>query len=164
MDSLYSGMSVGLGFFILCALLSFIWIIIKNLKKRMFSEDKSVDLIEFVQSKAEAEEGCKEQKVDIKWPVSIEMNNGIIKAETKDLSRSGAFIKCSKPLLPGEQFNLIIETPVKGAVSLKSVVIWSNSNIPEEKVLTRGMGIRFIQNKKEDLELLKSVLEEYMKA
>ena len=126
----------------------------------MLPQNKSVDVADFVNCLVK--EKRKEQRFDIIWPVSIETYKGILKGVTKEMSISGAFLKCSKPLLPGEQFNLIIETPVKGAVSLKSVVVWSNSNIPQEKVVTRGMGIRFIKNKKEDLGLLKSALEEYL--
>ncbi len=162
MESLYSGMSVGFGFLLFCTLLSFVWILFQNFRKRMFLQNKSINVINLTAYKAEEER--KDNRSDILWTVSIETPNGITMAETKDLSPSGAFIKCRGPLLPGEKFCLIIETPSKGTISLKSEVIWSNTNMPEDKIVIRGMGIRFIQNKNEDLALLKSALEEYLEA
>ena len=160
MDGLYSGMSVGFGFLLFCTLLSFIWIIFQNFKNRMLPKNKSINVIDIPDNKIEEE--SKVNRVEITWPVSFETVNGRINAETKDVSRSGAFIKCNKPLLPCEQFYLTIYTPSKGPVSLTAEVIWSNCKIPEEKVVIRGMCIRFIQNRAGDLALLKSALEEYL--
>ena len=160
MESLYSGMSVGFGFLLFCALLSFICILFKNFKKLMFPQGKSIDVIDL--AGYQVEERREEKRVEIIWPVSIKTNNEIIQAETKELSRSGAFVKCSKPLSLGERFFLFIETPGKVSIYLKAEVVWSNSNIPEEKVVTRGMGIRFIRNNDENAELLKSSLENYL--
>jgi len=41
---------------------------------------------------------------------------------------------------------------------VKAEVIWSNINLPDEMVLNRGMGIRFIQITKDDREFLNQVL------
>ncbi|MGD9160530.1 MAG: PilZ domain-containing protein [Desulfobacteraceae bacterium] len=159
MDSLYSGMSVGFGFLLFCAFISLIWILFKNLKKKLFPQNKSFDMVDFTSH--QVEEKREEKRVDIIWPVSFEINNEIVKTETKELSRVGAFVKCSKPLIPGERFVLTIETPENGSISLNAEVVWSNAGIPEEKVVTRGMGIRFMQNPDKDLALLRSTLEVY---
>ena len=159
MDSLYSGMSVGFGFLLFCAFLSLIWLLFINLKKKLLPQNKSIDVIET--DDLQPEEKRNEKRIDILWPVTIEIKNEIIKAETKELSRIGAFVKCSKPLLPGERFLIAIETPANGSISLNAEVVWSNANIPEEKVVTRGMGIRFIQNPDKDLALLKMALDAY---
>ena len=160
MGNIYAGMTVGFGFILFCILLSMVWFFFTNYKKKMFPQKKSIDVIQF--SNYQDDEKRERKRADIVWPVSVVTNKGIIKAETKDLNRSGAFVKCSQPLLPGEQFRLNIEIPVKGPISLKSEVVWSNFNIPEEKVVTRGMGIRFIQNMDKDLASLKSAMEEYI--
>ena len=159
MESLYSGMSVGFGFLLFFTLLSFILILFQNYRKRTLSQGGSIDVIELANYKA-AEEERRGHRTEIKWPVSVETLNEKIRAETKDLNQGGAFIKCSKPLASGEQFCLIIETPSNGSISLKSEVIWSNANISEDKVVVRGMGIRFVQNTQADLILLKTALKE----
>jgi hypothetical protein len=33
-------------------------------------------------------------------------------------------------------------------------VVWSNTNVPEDKVIYRGMGIKFVQNTDEDRQRL----------
>jgi hypothetical protein len=161
LDSLHSGMSVGLGFLLFCTFLAFVWFIFQNIKKRMFPKSKPVEVTDL--SNFQFEEKREEKRVDIVWPASVITVDELIKAQAKELSRNGAFIKCDKPLLPGEQFILTIEPPAKGPISLNSVVVWSNSNIPEEKVVARGMGVRFIKNKNEDIKMLKSAIEEYSK-
>lgn len=159
MEGLYSGMSAGFGFLLFFIILSFIWLLFNNYKKRKFSQNRPVNAIDLADEIAEEER--KEQRIDIVWPASIKTGNRVIKAKTKDLSRGGAFLKCNEPLAPGEQFHLIIEIPEKDSIVLNSEVIWSNCNIPEEKVVNRGMGVRFIKNNDEDLVRLKNSLEEY---
>ena len=150
---------MGLGFILFCILLSMVWFFIKNYKNRMLTQKQSVDVIPF--SDYRVEEKRRRKRAEIVWPAFIVTDKGVIEGETKDLSRSGAFITCGKPLLPGERFLINIDIPKKGPVSLRSEVIWSNGNIPEEKVVSRGMGIRFLQNIDEDTSSLKSALEDY---
>lgn len=162
MGNIYAGMSVGLGFILFCILLSVIWIAFRNFKKRMLPEKGSLELIDII--KYQEDERRDGNRIKIVWPVSLETDKGIIRAETRDLSRSGAFVKCSRPFQPGEKFKLTIEVPDKDPLSLSSEVVWSNTGIPEEKIITRGMGIRFLQNFDEDLVSLRSVLEEYLES
>ena len=37
--------------------------------------------------------------------------------------------------------------PDQDALLLNAQVMWSNSNVPQEEVINRGMGIQFVQNK-----------------
>ena len=160
MESLYTGVSVGFGFLLFYIGLSFIWLLFKNYKKRILPQNKYINIADL--KNFQVEEGRKERRVDIIWPVSVVTANGIGKAETKQLSRSGAFIKCRNPLPIGEKFNMTIEIPSKGYISLKSEVIWSNAGIPEHKVVNRGMSVKFKQNMENDLASLISALEEYV--
>ena len=43
-------------------------------------------------------------------------------------------------------------------MSLNSEVVWSNANVPDDKIVNRGMGIRFIHNTDEVRESLKTAL------
>ncbi len=162
MGNIYAGMSVGLGFILFCILLSVVWFAFRNFKKRMLPQKNSIEGTEFARYQENEKRDNKRHK--IAWSVSLETAMGIIKAETKDLSRSGAFVKCRTPLMPGERFCLTIDIPAKDPISLKSIVVWSNGNIPEEKVVNRGMGVRFLQNLDEDLSSLKMALEEHIES
>ena len=162
MGNIYAGMSVGFGFILFCIVLSLIWVVFRNYKKRILPQKNPIDVINFFNGGKDKEQ--KSNRTEISWPVLLETNKGIIKAETKDLNLGGAFVKCSKPLLPGEQFRLLIEFPSKNTVALKSEVVWSNTGTPDEMIITRGMCVRFLQNVDEDLDYLKSALEEYMES
>jgi hypothetical protein len=51
-----------------------------------------------------------------------------------------------QPLQTRERFRILIKSTEKRRILLNAEVVWSNTGIPEEKVVTRGMGIRFIKN------------------
>jgi hypothetical protein len=40
--------------------------------------------------------------------------------------------------------------------------VWSNSNVPEDKVINRGMGIKFIENSDENRNGLNQVIRSYI--
>jgi Tfp pilus assembly protein PilZ len=96
------------------------------------------------------EEKRQEPRIDILWPVLMETSRGEVRAKIKDLSLGGAFIACQEPLPLKEQFNLTIKMPDQKPLTLVSEVVWSNSNVPDDKIVTRGMGIIFTQNTQEN--------------
>ena len=136
--------------------LASMWTIISNIRRRMHYEMKG-DTKTSV-SCTFREEGRRQGRSGIAWPVTIETPAGSVGAETKDLSLGGAFIICRSPLPLKEQFQMTIEVPGQRAMSLTSEVVWSNGNVPEEKVIHRGMGIRFIKTNEEEHQLLKRAL------
>ncbi len=163
MGNIYAGMSVGMGFILFCIVLSFIWIVFKNYAKGAFP-CKSADQLEFYG--CQAEENRDEQRknlrrAEVAWPVFIKTGNGIIKAVIRDINRSGAFIKCDSPCKPGERFPILIKSTEKRRILLNAEVVWSNTGIPEKRVINRGMGIRFIKNPDKNLTALKLALDEY---
>ena len=97
-------------------------------------------------------------RVDITYPVKMETSQGTIEAETKNLSLGGAFICCQKPLALGENFSLTIDTPYHQPLTVNAEVVWSNTNVPDDKVVNRGMGIRFLQITEKDREFLDQLI------
>jgi uncharacterized protein (TIGR02266 family) len=93
------------------------------------------------------------------WPVEMETSQGTITAETKDISIGGAFITCPKPLPIKEVFRLTMNVPDGEPISAVAEVVWSNSNVPDDKVIHRGMGIRFIQISDEHIQFIKQIFE-----
>ena len=159
MGDVYAGISIGMGFILFCILLAVVTTLFKNFKKRLIPQNNNVDAAEFCNYLVS--ENRQDMRIDVSWPVMIETANGSIQAETKDLNRFGAFIKCSNPLLPGEQFRLNIDIPEKKTIVLNSEVVWSNGNVPDDRVVNRGMGIRFINNKTEDCEVITQAVLKY---
>ena len=71
----------------------------------------------------------------VSWPVTIMTSQRTISVETRDLSPSGAFIYCDRPVTPKHIFFLSIHIH-SSTVSLSSMAetVWSSHN---------GMGVRF---------------------
>jgi hypothetical protein len=104
-----------------------------------------------------AEEKRQHPRVDINWPVSIETAYGTIEAEVKNISLGGAFICCKKPLQLRKVFRMTMIGPENEPVIATAQVAWSNANMPEEKVINRGMGVRFIKMSDRHIELVKQI-------
>ncbi len=96
-------------------------------------------------------ENRRDSRVDVSWPVEMETSRGHIRAETRHVSISGAFIVCQDPLPLNERFHITMVISKQKQVSVHAEVIWSNINVPDDKIVNRGMGIRFINTSKDDL-------------
>jgi hypothetical protein len=96
-------------------------------------------------------------RANVSWPVRMDTSEETITAETRDISIGGAFICCDKPLNLGETFLLTIDIPNEEPVIAMAEVVWSNMNVPADKVINRGMGIRFIQTPDRLIRLIQGV-------
>ena len=96
----------------------------------------------------------------LRWQVSMETPDGTIAADAKNISLSGAFICCAKPLPLGEVFLLTVTGPDNEPFTATAKVVWSNVNVPEEKVVNRGMGVRFIKMSDRHLRWVRHMLQE----
>ena len=81
---------------------------------------------------------------DINWIVSMETPDGTVELEARNISLGRAFSCCQKPLPIGEIFRPTMIGPDNEPVVPTSKVVWSNVNLPDEKVINRGMSFRFI--------------------
>jgi hypothetical protein len=105
-------------------------------------------------------ESRKHTRTDIRWQVSMETPDGTIAADAKNISFSGAFICCEKPLPLGEVFRLTVTGPDNESFIATAKVVWSNVNVPEEKIINRGMGVRFIKMSDRHLRLVRQMFQE----
>ena len=156
MVNIYVGMSIAIGLFLFLLILTIISNIFKSIKKQILPDHNSTSIIKALPGLPESIQN--NQKINITWPVLLETTGGTVRAETKDMNQSGAFIKCSNPLGLQEQFRLKIIVPEQDPITLNAEVVWSNGYIPEEKVVIRGMKIRFIKNLEKDRDMLNSTL------
>jgi len=102
----------------------------------------------------------KHPRFDVNWPVSIETIYGTIEGEVKNISLGGAFISCSKPLRLKKIFSMTMMIPDNEPLPVTAQVAWSNANMPADKVVNRGMGVRFINMSDRHLELVKEICKE----
>jgi len=160
MDGTYMTLSVGLGSVTCMIMVVLIWWLNAYLRKRILSDQGAhapVKSHETVQ-----EERRQQPRGDFTVPVRVETSSGTIEAETKNISLVGAFVCCQKVLPVGETFLLTIEPPNHKPLSLNAGVVWSNINVPDEKIVNRGMGIRFIQITKDDREFLNQLVSTHL--
>jgi uncharacterized protein (TIGR02266 family) len=90
----------------------------------------------------------------------METSDGTIEAEIKNISLGGAFICSKKPLPIGEVFRLTMMGPDNEPVIATAQVVWSNVNVPDEKVINRGMGVRFIKMSERHIRLVRQLFQE----
>jgi uncharacterized protein (TIGR02266 family) len=98
-------------------------------------------------------------RTHVHWPVSMETPEGTIEAEVQNISLGGAFILCQKPLPIGHVFKLTMIGPDKEPVIATAQVVWSNVKMPDEKVIHRGMGVRFIKMSERHLQIVRELFK-----
>ena len=148
---IYGAIAFFLAFFV-------VWMVSYFWKKSIPSDRDS--LISAKLPRNLGEEKREHPRTDVNWPVSIETAYATIAAEVKNISLGGAFISCSKPLRLKKIFNMTMMCPGDEPLLVIAQVAWSNANMPEEKVVTRGMGVRFINMSERHLQLVRQFCQE----
>ncbi|MBU0674353.1 MAG: PilZ domain-containing protein [Proteobacteria bacterium] len=85
------------------------------------------------------------ERAEIKLEAQGRIGDKTVGFKTCNLSLSGAFISCPNTPLPlGTHFSLTISMPDGTPLAVEAEVIWGNTTLPTEKVVNRGVGIRFL--------------------
>lgn len=99
-------------------------------------------------------------RADLKWAVSMQTASGKMEGVTKDIGIRGAYICCTRPLRLNEVIDLAISAPDR-SFKVNAEVVWSNVYGPDDKINPRGMGVRFLEMSRTDLEFITKALEDY---
>ena len=75
----------------------------------------------------------------------IERSQGLMKVSLKEITLNGAFLTCPNPLPIGETFPINILLKDQEPLNFNSEVLWNNQNVAADKVVSRGMKVRFLQ-------------------
>ena len=161
MDSsiLINSIGIGAAIFAGFVLLWFLRIVFK----RRVAKKKSNQMAAAAQKTSWAEKR-KHPRVSVSWPARLETPEGSLNVQLKDISLGGAFVVCPSPLPLSEKFHIFIEPPGQTSIELNAEVVWSNANVPEDKIINRGMGIRFINNTDEDRSRLNNVITSFFES
>ena len=160
MDSGIIVTSMGIGAAIFAGLIVF-WFFHTFIKRKLGS-DQSAQLPNSSQ-RANGIEMRRHPRMEVAWPAAMEIRHGSIKGRLKDISLGGAFIVCQASLPLNEKFRLYVEAPDEESFALNAEVVWSNTNVPEEKVIHRGMGVRFVQNTEAARKRLEKVISRHLR-
>jgi hypothetical protein len=150
--------SIGIGAAIFAGFV-FLWFL-RTLFKRRGVQNQTNQMAADAQKKS-WEEKRKHPRVSVSWPARMETQGGSRKAQLKDISLGGAFVVCPNPLPLTEKFRIFVDPPEQTPLELNAEVVWSNANVPEDKIINRGMGIRFINNPDEIRSRLDDVITSF---
>jgi len=113
--------------------------------KRSLGTDQSLQAVGNARNKHQKEKR-RYPRMEVAWLAAMEMGQASIKVRLKDISRGGAFVICQEPVPLNEKLRIYIEASNQDTFALNAEVVWSNMNMPQEKVIHRGFGIKFVQN------------------
>jgi Tfp pilus assembly protein PilZ len=147
--------SIGIGGAIFAGLILF-WFVSIYLKKRLTSDQSNQGVA--TSTKISWEEKRKHPRLAISWQAVIEKSGQTDAVQLRDISLGGAFVVCPEPLALNDKFKITIDIPNQDPLGLNAEVVWSNRNVPKDRVVNRGMGIRFIENEDQDRRQLNDAL------
>ncbi|MGD8531463.1 MAG: PilZ domain-containing protein [Syntrophobacterales bacterium] len=99
-------------------------------------------------------------RAKIKWPVIVQKSTGVIEGVTLNISSTGVFIGCRRPLRLNEVFDMVITTPEQD-IGAKAEVVWSNKYGPDDHITPRGMGVRFLDISEENQRFISKAVNQH---
>jgi uncharacterized protein (TIGR02266 family) len=104
-------------------------------------------------------------RAKINWPVEIKTDGGAMDGLTSNVSPNGVFIHCQKPLKLNVVFEMDINIPNSDqTISAKAEVVWSNRWGPDDEIMPRGMGVRFVKISSEARKFIARAALSYLKS
>ena len=99
-------------------------------------------------------------RAKIQWPVIVQKSTGVIEGVTLNISSTGVFIGCRRPLRLNEVFDLVITAPDQD-IGAKAEVVWSNKYGPDDHITPRGMGVRFLDISEENQRFISKAVNQH---
>jgi c-di-GMP-binding flagellar brake protein YcgR len=99
-------------------------------------------------------------RAKIQWPVVVQKSTGVIEGVTLNISSTGVFIGCKRPLRLNEVFDMVITTPDQN-IGAKAEVVWSNKYGPDDHITPRGMGVRFLDISEQDQRFISKAVNQH---
>lgn len=146
-------LSIGTGGAVFIGFILF-WFLRVYFKKRRGAEHATAPLLQ----RTPWEEKRSQPRLAVSWHAAFGTPRGVAPAQIKDISPGGAFVVCAEPLPLSERFYIQIDLPGQAPLELKAEVVWSNVNVPADRIINRGMGIRFIDNEEEKRKTLSGAI------
>jgi len=91
-------------------------------------------------------------------PVLLKKSQGIMKTSLKELTPNGAFLTCPNPPPIGEMFPVKIIMENQDPLKFDAEVLWNNINVSADKIIHRGMRVRFLQLSNDDRKTLNEII------
>ncbi|MGD8493711.1 MAG: PilZ domain-containing protein [Desulfobacterales bacterium] len=143
MDSSSIITSIGLGAGLFVGLIIF-WFFHAVIKRRL-GKDQVTAAINTAQVKG-GKDQRRHPRIAATWSATMEIDRMSVNVRLKNISLGGAFVVCQDPVPLNGKLRIHIEVPNQDRLALNAEVVWSNMNMPEAKVIHRGLGVKFVQN------------------
>ena len=130
--------------------------LIGRAKSRALGEQTGLSLIGF-QIEPETESQDPERRKLI-CPALVEESRGVLKASLQELTLTGAFLTCPNPRPIGQAFQLRILIDHEESLKFAAEVLWNNKNVSADKIIHRGMRVRFLQLSPDDRKILSEIV------
>ena len=118
--------------------------------------------VERLQSQGEERKMLPETKstsrAQVKWPVTMNTDEGPADGVIININSQGAFIRCRRPLRLTETCNLTIESSERQIENVLAEVVWTNIYGPDDDLSPRGMGVRFTALPEEEQKFLRGLI------
>jgi Tfp pilus assembly protein PilZ len=95
-------------------------------------------------------------RAEIRWPVTIKTDQGIIEAKLRNLGIGGAYIHCEQTLEAGEAVTLTIQPPTGSPLTITAKVVWAG------KVLALGVGVHFVEMSDQDRQFISEAVSKLL--
>ncbi|MEJ2366033.1 MAG: PilZ domain-containing protein [Deltaproteobacteria bacterium] len=82
-------------------------------------------------------------RAQVKWPVTMNTDEGTADGVITNINNNGAFIRCRRPLRLTETCKLTIVSSDRQIEDVLAEVVWTNIYGPDDDLTPRGMGVRF---------------------
>ena len=90
------------------------------------------------------EDRRKSSRMSVDWSAKIITSEGFMEGKVKNVSSTGAFIQCEKPLSEKKRCFLKINLPSGQVEEFRAQVVWSTPPGADDESSPRGMGVRFL--------------------
>ena len=97
-------------------------------------------------------------RAQVKWPVTMNTDEGSADGVITNINNNGAFIRCRKPLRLTETCKLTIESSDRHFEDVLAEVVWTNIYGPDDDLTPRGMGVRFTGLPEEEQKFLRNLI------
>jgi len=99
------------------------------------------------------------ERINYKIPVVIKNGEKSFQAVTKDISLRGAFVISNEKTDLNSELQINLFATFQKEAWFNAKVIWSNTNLPENKIIIPGFGIKFIKVKEKEKHLLTKLMD-----
>ena len=100
----------------------------------------------------------KSPRIDIRWPISIQTDQGVVSGETVNISSEGVSICCDEPIPLDQILKISILPPDHEMIEISGRITWSDLCGIDTENTTVGIGLCFMEISKADKEYFTQVV------